>query len=168
MFIWPLTFPSSVTLSVEAASRQRDLQEEQHICVRGGRERPQGEAGWTPELLAWFLLLTVALCLQIYCQNLCLLAKLFLDHKTLYFDVEPFIFYILTEVNKQGAHIVGYFSKVSRQRAAQRSFARLHVRLIVTTSVLLFFRRKSRQTGITWPVFSRCRRTSAEATGSSW
>lgn len=50
--------------------------------------------------------------MQIYCQNLCLLAKLFLDHKTLYFDVEPFIFYILTEVNKQGAHIVGYFSKV--------------------------------------------------------
>lgn len=52
------------------------------------------------------------LALQIYCQNLCLLAKLFLDHKTLYFDVEPFIFYILTEVNKHGAHIVGYFSKV--------------------------------------------------------
>uniref|UniRef100_A0A8C5EFF9 Histone acetyltransferase n=1 Tax=Gouania willdenowi TaxID=441366 RepID=A0A8C5EFF9_GOUWI len=48
---------------------------------------------------------------KIYCQNLCLLAKLFLDHKTLYFDVEPFIFYILTEVNKLGAHIVGYFSK---------------------------------------------------------
>lgn len=23
----------------------------------------------------------------IYCQNLCLLAKLFLDHKTLYYDV---------------------------------------------------------------------------------
>lgn len=55
-------------------------------------------------------------CLQIYCQNLCLLAKLFLDHKTLYFDVEPFIFYILTEVNKHGAHIVGYFSKVSRSQ----------------------------------------------------
>lgn len=54
----------------------------------------------------------VLACVQIYCQNLCLLAKLFLDHKTLYFDVEPFIFYILTEVNKQGAHIVGYFSKV--------------------------------------------------------
>uniref|UniRef100_A0A8C5BGL1 Histone acetyltransferase n=1 Tax=Gadus morhua TaxID=8049 RepID=A0A8C5BGL1_GADMO len=48
---------------------------------------------------------------KIYCQNLCLLAKLFLDHKTLYFDVEPFIFYILTEVNRHGAHIVGYFSK---------------------------------------------------------
>lgn len=49
---------------------------------------------------------------KIYCQNLCLLAKLFLDHKTLYFDVEPFIFYILTESDKHGAHLVGYFSKV--------------------------------------------------------
>lgn len=49
---------------------------------------------------------------KIYCQNLCLLAKLFLDHKTLYFDVEPFLFYILCEVDKQGAHVVGYFSKV--------------------------------------------------------
>ncbi|CAM9117175.1 unnamed protein product, partial [Bubo scandiacus] len=48
---------------------------------------------------------------KIYCQNLCLLAKLFLDHKTLYFDVEPFVFYLLTEVDRQGAHIVGYFSK---------------------------------------------------------
>uniref|UniRef100_H3A8L0 Histone acetyltransferase n=1 Tax=Latimeria chalumnae TaxID=7897 RepID=H3A8L0_LATCH len=48
---------------------------------------------------------------KIYCQNLCLLAKLFLDHKTLYFDVEPFVFYILTEVDRYGAHIVGYFSK---------------------------------------------------------
>ncbi|XP_063988251.1 histone acetyltransferase KAT8-like [Diachasmimorpha longicaudata] len=48
---------------------------------------------------------------KIYCQNLCLLAKLFLDHKTLYFDVEPFLFYILCEVDKHGAHLVGYFSK---------------------------------------------------------
>ncbi|ESO86415.1 hypothetical protein LOTGIDRAFT_195151, partial [Lottia gigantea] len=48
---------------------------------------------------------------KIYCQNLCLLAKLFLDHKTLYFDVEPFLFYILTEVDRAGCHLVGYFSK---------------------------------------------------------
>jgi len=48
---------------------------------------------------------------KLYCQNLCLMAKLFLDHKTLYFDVEPFLFYILCEVDKQGAHVVGYFSK---------------------------------------------------------
>jgi histone acetyltransferase MYST1 len=42
-------------------------------------------------------------------QNLCLLAKLFLDHKTLYYDVDPFLFYVLTEVDDRGAHIVGYF-----------------------------------------------------------
>lgn len=48
---------------------------------------------------------------RVYCQNLCLLAKLFLDHKTLYYDVEPFIFYIITQVDEKGAHIVGYFSK---------------------------------------------------------
>lgn len=40
------------------------------------------------------------------------MAKLFLDHKTLYFDVEPFLFYVLTEVDRHGAHLVGYFSKV--------------------------------------------------------
>jgi len=48
---------------------------------------------------------------KLYCQNLCLLAKLFLDHKTLYFDVEPFMFYILCETDRTGSHIVGYFSK---------------------------------------------------------
>jgi hypothetical protein len=48
---------------------------------------------------------------KIYCQNLCLLAKLFLDHKTLYYDVEPFLFYVLTINDNYGSHIVGYFSK---------------------------------------------------------
>lgn len=48
---------------------------------------------------------------KLYCQNLCLLAKLFLDHKTLYYDVEPFLFYILTQNDKYGSRIVGYFSK---------------------------------------------------------
>ncbi|XP_064113125.1 histone acetyltransferase KAT6A-like isoform X2 [Macrobrachium nipponense] len=48
---------------------------------------------------------------KIYCQNLCLLAKLFLDHKTLYYDVEPFLFYVLTRNDGKGCHLVGYFSK---------------------------------------------------------
>lgn len=48
---------------------------------------------------------------RIYCQNLCYIAKLFLDHKTLYFDVDPFLFYILCEVDEYGYHMVGYFSK---------------------------------------------------------
>ncbi|KAJ9056328.1 Histone acetyltransferase, variant 2 [Entomophthora muscae] len=51
---------------------------------------------------------------KIYCQNLCLIAKMFLDHKTLYYDVEPFLFYVLTEVDDQGCHLTGYFSKEKR------------------------------------------------------
>ncbi|KAK4690089.1 histone acetyltransferase SAS3, partial [Tremellales sp. Uapishka_1] len=51
---------------------------------------------------------------KIYCQNLCLLAKMFLDHKTLYYDVEPFLFYVMTEVDDIGARFVGYFSKEKR------------------------------------------------------
>ncbi|CAG8629219.1 11027_t:CDS:1 [Ambispora gerdemannii] len=46
-----------------------------------------------------------------YCRNLCLLSKLFLDHKTLYYDVDPFLFYILCVRDKKGCHIVGHFSK---------------------------------------------------------
>ena len=48
---------------------------------------------------------------QLYCQNLCWLGKLFLDHKTLYFDVDPFMFYILCEFDERGYHIVGFYSK---------------------------------------------------------
>ncbi|XP_064484834.1 histone acetyltransferase KAT5-like [Ornithodoros turicata] len=48
---------------------------------------------------------------KIYAQNLCLLAKCFLDHKTLYYDTDPFLFYVMTEVDIRGYHLVGYFSK---------------------------------------------------------
>lgn len=48
---------------------------------------------------------------KVYAQNLCLLAKLFLDHKTLYYDTDPFLFYVMTEFDSRGFHIVGYFSK---------------------------------------------------------
>ena len=44
-------------------------------------------------------------------QNLCLLAKLFLDHKTLYYDTDPFLFYVMCVSDDKGFHIVGYFSK---------------------------------------------------------
>lgn len=50
----------------------------------------------------------------VYCQNLCLLAKLFLGSKTLYYDVEPFLFYVMTEFDDLGCHFVGYFSKEKR------------------------------------------------------
>lgn len=48
---------------------------------------------------------------RMYCENLCYLGKLFLDHKTLAWDVEPFLFYILCEYDEYGYHFVGYFSK---------------------------------------------------------
>lgn len=46
-----------------------------------------------------------------WCRNLCLLSKLFLDHKTLYYDVDPFLFYCMTRRDEVGHHLVGYFSK---------------------------------------------------------
>ncbi|XP_065225223.1 histone acetyltransferase KAT7 [Planococcus citri] len=61
-----------------------------------------------------------------YSQNLCLLAKFFLDHKTLYYDVEPFLFYIMTICDGDGCHIVGYFSK------EKNSFLNFNVSCILT------------------------------------
>jgi len=46
-----------------------------------------------------------------WCRNLCLLSKLFLDHKTLYYDVDPFLFYVMVVRDEYGAHFIGYFSK---------------------------------------------------------
>ncbi|KAK8847995.1 hypothetical protein M9Y10_019047 [Tritrichomonas musculus] len=48
---------------------------------------------------------------KLTCQCLCLLAKLFLDHKTLFYDVEGFNFYVLCECDEQGAHVAAYFSR---------------------------------------------------------
>ncbi|XP_013175556.1 PREDICTED: histone acetyltransferase KAT7 [Papilio xuthus] len=61
-----------------------------------------------------------------YCQQLCLLAKFFLDHKTLYYDVEPFLFYVMTCADHEGCHIVGYFSK------EKNSFLNYNVSCILT------------------------------------
>lgn len=46
-----------------------------------------------------------------WCRNLCLLSKCFLDHKTLYYDVDPFLYYIMCQRDDTGCHIIGYFSK---------------------------------------------------------
>jgi hypothetical protein len=39
---------------------------------------------------------------------------MFLDHKSLFYDVEPFLFYVMTETDDDGAHFIGYFSKEKR------------------------------------------------------
>ena len=46
-----------------------------------------------------------------YCENLCYISKLFLDHKTLHNHTELFLFYVLCEYDETGFHFVGYFSK---------------------------------------------------------
>lgn len=46
-----------------------------------------------------------------WCRNLCLLSKCFLDHKTLYYDTDPFLFYVMCKRDDVGVHFIGYFSK---------------------------------------------------------
>jgi histone acetyltransferase HTATIP len=46
-----------------------------------------------------------------WCRNLCLISKCFLDHKTLYYDVDPFMYYCMTVKDEYGCHLIGYFSK---------------------------------------------------------
>lgn len=78
--------------------------------VMGGLVSPQH---YLQHLFFRFWLLHVSsIFFQTYSQNLCLLAKCFLDHKTLYYDTDPFLFYVMTEYDSKGFHIVGYFSKV--------------------------------------------------------
>lgn len=57
---------------------------------------------------------------KLFAQNLSLFAKLFLDHKSVFFDVASFLYYILTYTDPQqnnnprgggGYHVLGYFSK---------------------------------------------------------
>lgn len=46
-----------------------------------------------------------------YCRNIALISKLFLDHKSLYYDIDVFMFYVLCRKDKYGYQVVGYFSK---------------------------------------------------------
>ncbi|KAJ1723806.1 K(lysine) acetyltransferase [Coemansia erecta] len=52
---------------------------------------------------------------MLYCQNLCLLSKLFLDQKTIYYDIGGFLFYILLVKSFEDGRLkysfAGYFSK---------------------------------------------------------
>ncbi|KAJ5574162.1 uncharacterized protein N7459_008589 [Penicillium hispanicum] len=51
---------------------------------------------------------------KLFGQNLSLFAKLFLDHKTVFFDVSTFLYYILTFTdpnNPDNYHVLGFFSK---------------------------------------------------------
>ncbi|ULT90984.1 hypothetical protein L3Y34_008936 [Caenorhabditis briggsae] len=46
-----------------------------------------------------------------YCQTLCLISRMFLESKTVFYDTEPFFFYIVTINDEVGCRFAGYFSK---------------------------------------------------------
>ncbi|EJD04242.1 acyl-CoA N-acyltransferase [Fomitiporia mediterranea MF3/22] len=48
---------------------------------------------------------------KLYCQNLSLFGKFFIDIKTLFFDCDNFMFYVLTEGDRHQDHVIGFFSK---------------------------------------------------------
>ena len=48
---------------------------------------------------------------RLYCERLCLISRLFLEHKCVDFDIRPFAFYIVTFRDAAGYHLLGYFSK---------------------------------------------------------
>ncbi|KAI5123727.1 hypothetical protein M0805_000320 [Coniferiporia weirii] len=48
---------------------------------------------------------------KLFCQNLSLFGKLFIDIKTLFFDCENFMFYVLTEGDGPQDFVIGFFSK---------------------------------------------------------
>ncbi|KAH6902222.1 acyl-CoA N-acyltransferase, partial [Coprinopsis sp. MPI-PUGE-AT-0042] len=52
-----------------------------------------------------------AKCAKLYCQCLSLFGKFFLPVKTIFFDLDDFTFYVLTEGNVTHDRPVGYFSK---------------------------------------------------------
>eukprot|EP01138_Halocafeteria_seosinensis_P001521 gb/GECG01001559.1/.p1 GENE.gb/GECG01001559.1/~~gb/GECG01001559.1/.p1 ORF type:complete len:492 (+),score=82.52 gb/GECG01001559.1/:1-1476(+) len=99
------------TLHVEEFNLQyfRTKEELRRYEKRQPRKYPPGDEIYRHENIAVFEVNGSAQ--KEYCQNLCYIAKLFLDHKTLFYDVDPFLFYIFCEVDKYGCHPFGYFSK---------------------------------------------------------
>ena len=48
---------------------------------------------------------------KVYTENLCYIARLFLDHKNLTCEIDAFYFYCLCERKADGYYLCGYFSK---------------------------------------------------------
>ena len=48
---------------------------------------------------------------RLYSENLCLISKLFIDHKNVTNDCTPFIFYVLVQHGPGRQTVAGYFSK---------------------------------------------------------
>ncbi|KZT42767.1 histone acetyltransferase, MYST superfamily [Sistotremastrum suecicum HHB10207 ss-3] len=68
---------------------------------------------------------------KLYCQNLSLFGKLFIDVKTLFFDCENFLYYLLTDADSTRDHVLCYFSKASLP-AEKVSYDNYNLACIVT------------------------------------
>jgi histone acetyltransferase MYST1 len=90
--------------SLNFFTRKIELQRYQERELPRGRRHPPGNEIYRCGNLSMFEVDGYEQ--RIYCQNLCYIAKLFLDHKTLYYDVDPFLFYVLCEVDERGEHMI--------------------------------------------------------------
>lgn len=88
----------------------RHKQELLHHCTKCKLRHPPGDEIYRDKNGLAFFEIDGAKEKQ-YSQNLSYIAKMFLDHKTLYLDVDYFLYYVLCELDEDGYHIVGYFSK---------------------------------------------------------
>jgi len=82
-----------------------------HDC---GRRQPEGREIYRRGNISVYEL--DGLFHKVYCTNLTLLGKFFIDHKTAIYDIGNFQFYVLTVVDRQGAHIAGFYSKEKYSR----------------------------------------------------
>lgn len=80
------------------------------FCNRESRHRhPPGREIYRKNRLSFF---EIAGNMEMeYCRNLCLFSKLFLKTKTVFYNVQNFLFYTLVKWEDDGAHLLGYFSK---------------------------------------------------------
>ncbi|KAJ8293556.1 Histone acetyltransferase ESA1 [Rhodotorula toruloides] len=100
----PVLYVCEFCLSFYASEKQ--IERHRHKCTL---QHPPGNEIYRHEDISFFEI--DGRKQKTWCRNLCLLSKAFLDHKTLYYDVDPFLFYVMCVRDEYGVHLVGYFSK---------------------------------------------------------
>lgn len=100
----PVLYVCEFCLSFYASEKQ--IERHRHKCTL---RHPPGNEIYRHEDISFFEI--DGRKQKTWCRNLCLLSKAFLDHKTLYYDVDPFLYYVMCARDETGVHLVGYFSK---------------------------------------------------------
>lgn len=87
-------------------TRKFELEDHSEKCVV---RSPPGDEIYRDEHLSVFELDNK--CQKLYTENLCYIAKCFLDHKFIEYELPQFYFYVLCERRRDGFYMAGYFSK---------------------------------------------------------